>query len=111
MIAYCGLICTDCPAYIATQENDNSKRAKTAKSWSKEFGVEIKPEDINCDGCISNGGRLFNHCKVCEIRQCGQEKHIDNCGHCSGFACDKLDFVFNAVPNAKKILQQINDSL
>ncbi|MCK4356498.1 DUF3795 domain-containing protein [Candidatus Bipolaricaulota bacterium] len=22
MIAYCGLICTNCPAYIATQKND-----------------------------------------------------------------------------------------
>ncbi|NIV31664.1 MAG: DUF3795 domain-containing protein, partial [Anaerolineae bacterium] len=22
MIAYCGLVCTECPAYIATQAND-----------------------------------------------------------------------------------------
>ena len=111
MIAYCGLICTECPAYIATQENDNSKRAKTVKVWSKEFGVEIKPEDINCDGCLTDSGRLFNHCRVCEIRLCGQEKQIENCGYCSDFACQKLNFVFSAVPIAKKILQQIKDSL
>lgn len=111
MIAYCGLICTDCPAFIATQQNDDNKRLKTAKAWSKEFGAEIKPEDINCDGCLTNNGRLFKHCKVCEIRQCGQEKNIDNCGHCSDFACDKLDFVFNAVPSAKKVLQDIKNKL
>jgi len=37
------------------------------------FKVEIKPENINCDGWSSNRARLFNFRKVCEIRKCGME--------------------------------------
>ena len=40
------------------------------------FKVEVNPEDINCDGCQSNGGRLFNYCKVSEIRNCEKEKRV-----------------------------------
>jgi len=34
MIAYCGITCTDCPAYIAGLE-------KVAAEWSKGFDAEI----------------------------------------------------------------------
>jgi hypothetical protein len=44
MVAFCGLICTDCKAFIATRENDNAKRKEVAEAWSKAFGREIKPE-------------------------------------------------------------------
>jgi hypothetical protein len=76
MIAFCGLGCHECGAFLATQENDSQKREKVAQGWSSLFKVEIKPEDINCDGCQSDGGRLFNYCKVCEIRKCGQGKGV-----------------------------------
>lgn len=76
MIAFCGLNCHECGAFLATKENDDKKRAKVAQEWSKLFKIEIKPEDINCDGCLSDGGRLFNYCKVCEIRKCGKEKGV-----------------------------------
>ncbi len=26
MTAFCGIVCTDCEAFIATQENDDAKR-------------------------------------------------------------------------------------
>ncbi len=61
MIAFCGLICHECGAFLATKENDDQKRATVAQEWSKLFKVEIKPEDINCDGCQSDGGRLSNY--------------------------------------------------
>ena len=41
MIAFCGLDCTKCDAYIATQTNDDALRAQTAKLWSKLNNVEI----------------------------------------------------------------------
>lgn len=34
MIAFCGLTCTECPAFIATQKNDNKEREKVAKDYS-----------------------------------------------------------------------------
>jgi len=90
MIAYCGLACHECGAFLATRNNDNDKRAEVAKLWSKMFNADIKPGDINCDGCLSKGGRLFTHCKVCEIRKCGGEKGVTNCAYCDDYACDKL---------------------
>ena len=74
MIALCGLVCNECGAFLATQDNNDQKRAEVAQEWSRLFKFEIKPEDINCDGCQSDGGRLFNYCKVCKIRKCGKEK-------------------------------------
>jgi hypothetical protein len=108
MIAFCGLDCHECGAFLATKENDDQKRATVAQEWSKLFKVDIKPEDINCEGCQSDGGRVFNYCKVCEIRKCGKEKDLKNCGYCGEYPCHKLDFIFNNAPDAKKRLDKIN---
>ncbi len=107
MIAYCGLGCHECDALIATKNDDDEKRADVAKVWSKMFKATIKPEHINCDGCLSEGGRLFGHCKVCEIRNCGMEKEVENCAHCNDYPCNKLDFIFENAPEAKKRLEEI----
>ena len=56
-IAYCGLICTDCTAYIATQNNDDDMRKATAEKWAVEYNYPFKPEDINCVGCIPVDGQ------------------------------------------------------
>ena len=55
LIAYCGLDCEKCEAYIATKNNDNALREKVAKEWSELNGVDITPEMINCDGCRVDG--------------------------------------------------------
>lgn len=107
-IAFCGLDCHECGAFLATQENNDQKRAEVAREWSKLFKVEIKPEDINCEGCQSIGERVFNYCNVCEIRKCGKEKGLKNCGYCHGYPCHKLDFIISNNPNAKKRLDEIN---
>jgi len=106
IISFCGLICSECPAYIATQKDDNAERRKVAEMWSKEFNAEMSPEDINCDGCISDE-RVFHHCNVCEIRLCGKEKGIANCAFCDAYACEKLTGFFEVVPDAKKVLDGI----
>jgi len=53
MISRCGLVCTECPAYIATQEDDDKKREEVAELWSKQFKMDIKPKDVNCVGCLA----------------------------------------------------------
>ena len=111
MIAYCGLMCTECPAYIATRDDNDDLRRKTAEDWSEEFKAEIKPEDINCDGCIVTGGRHFAHCGMCEIRKCGIERAIENCAHCPDYACDKLTGFFEVVPAARTRLDGIRKDL
>ncbi len=107
MIAFCGLSCTDCPTLQATQKNDDKERKRIAELWSKQYGGDFKPEDINCVGCLSRNGRLFKYCNVCEIRKCGLEKHVKNCAYCSDYICEKLDKFFKRAPNAKATIEEI----
>ena len=79
MIAYCGLVCSDCPTYLATQNDDDVARAETAAYYAEKFGFDLKPEDINCDGCLSEGGKLIAYCQSCEIRKCCQERELVHC--------------------------------
>jgi hypothetical protein len=111
IIAFCGLTCTECPAFIATGKDDDVERNKVAELWSKEFNCEIQPEDINCDGCLVESDRVFSHCKVCEIRKCGQEKEVTNCAYCDDYTCEKLIKFFNMAPEAKTALVEIRKNL
>ena len=90
MIAYCGLVCTDCPTFLATQNDDNIAREKTVDLYAQKFGFKLKPEDINCDGCKSESGKLIGYCQSCNIRQCCREKNLENCAHCNDQPCEKL---------------------
>jgi len=101
MIAYCGLVCTSCPQYIATQNDDEIARGKIAKRLAEKFGLHFKPEEINCDGCLSTGGRLIGFCNTCEVRKCGITKSVENCSACDDQPCDKLNKFHEFSPDAK----------
>ena len=109
LMAYCGLNCAKCPAFKATQADDQMMRAKVAEEWSKLFNKTIDASDINCDGCLT-AGRLFSHCAVCEVRKCGTERELENCGHCNEYPCSRLNFIFKAVPEVKAVLDHINSN-
>ena len=111
MIAVCGIKCVECPAFLATQENDDLKRKEVAEMWSKEFQAAFKPEDINCDGCTSGRERLFSHCQVCEIRKCGREKQLRNCAYCDDYICLKLNELYRMIPQGKAVLDEIRKDL
>ena len=109
IISICGNICSVCAAYIATNENSEVKRKETAKLWSKMYSSDISPEDIYCEGCMTEGGKKFNYCKVCEIRKCGMEKGVKNCAYCGEYICDKLEEVFKRGPKNKDTLDRIKE--
>ncbi len=111
MIGTCGIVCTACPAFIATKNDDNNAREELAKKWSKEFKSDIKSEHINCDGCLSTSGKLFTHCAVCEIRKCGHEKKVENCAVCEQYGCEKISNFHKMVPDAKKVLDNIKNQI
>jgi hypothetical protein len=111
IIAYCGIVCSECPAYIATQNDDDAKRKEIAEQWTKQFGHEMKPEDINCVGCISDSGQKIGYCYVCEIRKCGVERGVVNCAYCADYACDKLAKFFEMAPQSKATLDEIRKGL
>ncbi len=107
MIAFCGIECGECKALIATQKNDPEMRKAIATEWSKEFGHEIKPEDINCVGCLILDGPHINYCNICEIRKCGTQKNVQNCAYCIEYKCGKLEKFHENAPKAKDRLDQI----
>jgi len=111
MTAYCGLVCTECGAYIATQKNDNKLRAEVAADWSKKYGAPMKAEDINCVGCVVKAGRHIGHASVCEVRLCGQAKGVVNCAYCPDYGCDKLEKYHQMAPQMKANLEAIRKGL
>jgi hypothetical protein len=88
MIVFCGLNCYECEAYRATRDDDMKKLANIAERWSIHDNTKYDPEDIICEGCLSE--RRSSYCKSCEIRECGSERSLSTCADCSKYPCDKL---------------------
>ncbi len=63
MIAYCGLSCSACPAFVATKKGDREALTKLAEDWSREFKTTLKADDCLCDGCTSTTGRHIGYCR------------------------------------------------
>ena len=111
MIAMCGLVCTECEAYIATQNDDHEAKVKVAEKWTKMWGVELTPEDVTCDGCQSETGRLSSYAGGgCEIRPCALERKVINCAYCNEYPCETLEKFFALAPESKTALEAIRKS-
>ena len=115
-LAYCGLPCHSCAIYLATREQDEEKRYEMrvdiAQQIKEHYGEECKPEDVNdCDGCKTEGGRLFSGCKNCHMRKCARRKGVENCAYCNEYACEKIEKFFVTDPDAKTRLDAIRDTL
>ncbi len=106
-ISFCGLICSECPAFIAKRTNNDELRKKAVKEWSSEE-FPLKIEDINCDGCI-DGEELFKGCMICEVRKCGLEKEVINCAYCGEYPCGTLENLWNmlGISEAREVLDNI----
>jgi hypothetical protein len=109
IISYCGITCSECPAFLATQTNSDSERKRVAELWTKEYSHEFKSSDINCDGCTSNSKRVFTYCTICGIRKCGTEKQVKNCAFCADYPCEKVLQVHSASTKAKETLDNIRN--
>jgi hypothetical protein len=113
MIAYCGIVCTDCPGYIATQANDLVKLEELAEHARKEYNMpNVTIASVMCDGCLSNSDRKCGYCAECAIRACGVERGVVNCAHCTDYAsCEKLNGFLVMVPSARTALEEIRANL
>lgn len=96
----CGLNCSSCQIFLATRETDpivqRKMREEIAETIRSRYGKHISAEKVNdCDGCRSNGGRIFSGCLDCQIRKCAIERRVKSCAFCPDYACDKLQrFMF-----------------
>lgn len=107
LVAFCGLNCAKCDAYVATKNNDDALREKTAKLWSELNNVQILPEQIYCDGCRANGRKTVFCDKLCPIRQCALQKGLETCGDCVEMEqCTKIAMVHANNEEAKKNLKR-----
>lgn len=108
MIAPCGLDCTKCNAYIATVNNDNTLREKTAKLWAAANNAPITPEMINCLGCRGDGVKTPYCDSMCEIRKCAAGKKRDFCAHCADVdKCETMKNVLENSDEARKNLEKL----
>jgi hypothetical protein len=107
ILGACGLLCSECEAYKASQAEDAAAIAKVAVDWSQRYGGDIKPESVWCDGCLTSGARKCGHTKECEIRACSAGRGIANCAPCSDYGCEKIAGLHKMVPEAKTALDAV----
>ncbi len=116
LLAYCGLICDTCPIYLATRvvniEEQTKMRAEIARLCKEQYGMNYEPEDItDCDGCRTEGGRLFSGCRSCAIRNCASGKELETCARCAEYVCEKLETFFVSEPTAKTRLDEVRSRI
>jgi hypothetical protein len=111
LIAYCGLVCNECPAYVATRANDRAELERVAAMWREEFNApNITAESILCDGCAV-AGRKSGYCAECEIRACAMAREVANCSHCDDYGCERLEGLLAFAPEARALLEGIRAGL
>ncbi len=109
MIGCCGVNCTQCSAYIATQTDDNAKREEIAREWTAKYNTPFSAEQINCDGCQANGRANDWTAKICPTRKCCRDKGIENCAACDQYPCEHPESVFKFDPKARATLDALRD--
>ncbi len=109
MLSYCGINCAECPAYLATQKNDEEEIKKIANEWSSDE-MKFTPEEIYCDSCRKEE-RHFSWVPNCDIRICCTEKKLENCAYCESYICNILKNSLDKDPNAKQNLEEIRQKL
>jgi hypothetical protein len=116
LMAYCGLVCETCPIYLATREEKKEEQARMrveiARMCREQYWMKIEMEDVtDCDGCRTEGGRLFSACKDCAVRNCVKQKGIENCAYCSDYACERLEAIFATEPAARTRLDEVRSAI
>ena len=107
MIAYCGLDCEKCDAYLATIHDDHALREKTAKLWAELNHAPILPEHINCKGCRADGVKTVFCESLCRIRQCALKKGVTTCGDCLDLeTCQSIGEILSNNPDALENLRE-----
>ena len=86
-------------------------RAKTAAEWSKSFGHDFKPEQVNCSGCTSDGAHIGYCESMCEIRKCARSRKLDNCAACAAYGCATITGFHKNAPEAKTRLDAVRAKL
>lgn len=106
LIACCGLDCESCDARIATLNDDDALRERTARKWSTMNNApEITAATIHCMGCRTDGVKFAYCSDMCQIRQCVSAKGFDTCENCNDLnICQIVGAILRHAPGAKENL-------
>ena len=112
IVGFCGIVCSDCGAFIATQRNDTELKKEVARSWSTEE-EKVTPEDISCQGCSATGESLMRFAEACTVRRCGYDRKVENCAHCDEFPCVTLTGLWKSMGTTEEraTLEEIRKGL
>lgn len=112
MIAYCGIDCGACEAYLATQADDEAAKLTLLEKWRAEYdSPNMTLVDVTCDGCTSDG-RLGGYCPECPVHACGRDKGVENCAYCAEYeGCQTLQAFIGGIPEALNNLEAIRAGL
>lgn len=105
IIAVCGLNCSKCDIFEAT---NNPKIAQQISDWFKEEkDTEVKIENIRCFGC--KGDREKHWSPDCWILNCCvDKKELEFCYECEDFPCSKLNEWAKRSNRYTKALEQLS---
>lgn len=87
----CGVICSECPAYVAAQSPDPAARARVAAAWHELYGLNFGPEVITCGGCHGSDEALFFTSGKCAARRCCRSRGLAHCAACADRPCTDLE--------------------
>ncbi len=88
ILSRCGFRCDLCLAYRPNVEAHPENRQALSDGWQRYFGFRIPPEQVVCDGCWSEDGRLLD--AACPVRPCVADRALANCAGCGEYVCDRL---------------------
>ena len=101
-IAFCGLDCSNCKAYLATQARDFLAIEQIAAEGRLTFNDStIDAAYVMCDGCPTRTGRLCGYCQQCAVRACCLQRGYQNCSQCPDYACAALTGLLLQIPDAR----------
>ncbi len=110
IVSCCGIMCGECPVYIATERNDDSIRKYLAMQYTQS-GAAFYPKDINCQGCRSLSADHNKFGKACEIRRCCKEKKVKICAECTEYPCAKIEELVPSDCEHRERLDEMNAAL
>lgn len=107
VVAPCGLVCSACEAYAATQAGDADAIASIARDWNARYGGSRSADDIWCDGCASESEHTLRHTRECPIRPCARQRGLESCARCEQYPCESLKRLHQTAPQARKKLETL----
>jgi len=87
----CGVLCSECPAFLAHRAGDPAMRERVAAAWHELYGLDFGPDVIRCGGCFGPDDQLFHTSRRCAARRCCRSRGLASCAKCGDRPCADLE--------------------